>query len=788
MTTAMKLHRILLALLLTALLQSCSQAVINPDATNPHHVTVKTMTNSEKPVPDVGVSFFLDPQHTSPIGPPLRTDPNGLASVTVSIPVLGHAYSILVQGAPGPNGTPGLTRDIDLFLHCQDTLIPIYLDGPPGGNGGGGASGGDTTSITDCTNSWGPVSVNLHACPNDSAAKSIAISNNCPGPVTYTISPASIAAPFTLAIATNGTLAGNSATLQPGGLLVLTVKYFGAGQSQDKSTSISIAGSSGTIPVTIVGSPRTDCTTPPTTADCAALNLPAKTIDFGDVCNTKPSGPFCTSITNTGAEAMQIGLPSIPAPFSMAVRDNSGGLTSANPITLSPGQNVSLCFSIANFNPGNLSQKLNVSVTCVSSGKSTTFPITLNASVKKCDTCDCPSAAITSFDLSESISVINGDTTVNIPVFTNTTTCEVTVSPAGQLAGDDWQLSPPSTFSDVVPPNGVLKKSFRFIPRDRAGSHTFTLPLTLLVGPQQKPCTGQTTVKGTACRDICYIISSNPSHLYPRKNPDLYDTIWSQESGNIKVQVSYPGNTNTAVPECITLSNPDTACNPITVTVSNPNSPFGVSPSGSVSISPGSKQDICVSFTAPTVEEIRARHSLIYSDHLTISQSAPCKNDYTLYAVVDTFQHCRVEQKLTVYAETTPAQRAALEEVYDFRDDKVYNQVPEASPGVPNAHDLYLLDPTTLQLLPKPGVSRGLTTLPPGDPLFTDFCNNAEKIATKYKPQLPGMSYNSTTTIGIGDVVAAQLDNNTYALLYVTAAGINSLGLHYVLFVVIFPL
>ncbi len=783
MNTMLKTGRVLLLATTLGLLAACSQTVINPDLVTPHRVTVRTMTNTEKPVPNVGVSFFLDPQHTTPIGPQQQTDTKGLAGADILIPVLGHAYSILVQSGTGPTA---FTRNIDLFLHCRDTLIPVFLDAASSGGNIGNAT--DTTTITDCTNSWQPVSVSLHACPNDSASKAVTITNGCPGPVTYAIAPNSLSAPFALSIATNGVQTANSVTLQPGGVLVLTIKYFGAGQSQAQSTSISATGSGGTIPITIVGTPRSDCSSPPTTADCTALNIPAKTIDFGDVCNTTSAGPTCTSIANTGTEAMNIAVPAVALPFSVAVRDNSGGLTAANPVTLAAGQTMSLCFSVANASPGSLSQKVNVGVTCVSSGKTASFPITLTAQIHKCDTCDCPASAISSFDLSQPINVTTGDTTITIPIFTNTTSCEVTVSPSGVLKGDDWQLVPQAPFSDIVPPNGVLQKIFRFTPRSHAGRHTFTLPLTLLVGPQQKACTGQTTVEGTACRDTCYTISSKPTHLYAKKGSDPFDTIWSQESGNVKVQVSYPGTTNTAVPECLTLSNPDSACNTINISVSSPGSPFGVSPSGSISLAPGAKQDVCVTFTAPTVEQIRARKSLIYSDHLTLFQTNKCSSDYTLYAVVDTFQHCRIEQKLTVYSETTPAQRVALEEVYDFRDDKVYNQVPEASAGVPNAHDLYLTNSTTLQLLPKGTTKRGLVTLSSADPLFTDFCNNAEKIATKYQPQLPGMSYSATTTIGIGDVVAAQLDNNTYALLYVTAAGMNSLGLHYVLFVVIYPL
>ena len=771
-----------LLLLSLFLMLGCSQTVINPDLSTPHRVTVKTMTNTEKSVPNVSVALYLDPQHTSQIGTTELTDVNGLASFNVSIPVFGHAYSILVQSGTGPQGTAAISDDIDVFLQCQDTLLPIYLDIPES----------DTTSIADCTNSWQPATITLHACPNDSATKTITISNGCSAAVSYTISPDTLARPFSMSVTTNGTRAGNTITLQPSGLFTLSVTYYGTGQSQDETASISVTGSSGLIPITIVGSPRKDCNTPPQTADCAALSLPAQTIDFGSVCNTKTSGPSCTTIDNTGMETMQIALPAIPSPFSMTVRDNNGGVTTANPVTLSPNQSVSLCFGvIANASPGTQTAKEVVTIRCLTSGKTSTFPITLTAQVQKCDTCDCPPAAVTEFDLSQPVDVLSGDTTVTIPIFTNTTSCDVTVSPAGPLAGDDWQLVPQSSFSDIVPPNGVLQKSFRFIPRSHAGGHTFILPLQLLVGPQKKLCAGQVTVKGTACRATCFVILSNPAHLYPKKGTDPYDTVWTQEAGNVNVQVSYPGNTNTSVPECFLIANPDTACNSIYIMMSSPPAPFSVSPSGTVAIAPGAKQTVCVTFTAPTVEQVRAHGSLTYTDHLTISQSGNCKDDYTLYAVVDTFQHCRIDQNLIVYAQFTAEQRAPLYQVYDFGSDKVWNQVPPTVSGgtIPSAYDLYLNDASTLAITQKTGLIRGLHTLAP-DALFSDFCNNADQIITKYKPQLSGFAYSPTASIAQGDVVAVSLGNNTYALLFVTDAGappdVN--GLNYVQFIVIYPL
>ena len=777
MTARRKFYWILAIFALTVLVQSCSQTVINPDLLTPHRVTVKAMTNTEKPIPNVAVSFYLDPQHSSQIGTTQLTDANGLASVNISIPVFGQAYSILVQSGVSPQGTPAISRNIDVFLQCQDTLLAIYLDVPES----------DTTILTDCTNSWQPTNVTLHACPNDSATKTITISNGCAVPVSYTVLPDSLAKPFGLSITTNGTQVGNTITLQPYGLLVLTVTYYGAGQSQDKTANISITGSSGTIPITIVGSPRKDCNTGPQNADCSALTLLPQTIDFGVVCNSKTSGPYCTTISNTGTESMQVALPAIPSPFSVTVRDNRGGLTTSNPVTLLAGQTLSLCFSMEEENIGNQNAKVNVTVTCVSSGKSATFPITLTAQVQKCDTCDCPPAAITEFDLSQSIDVMNGDTTITIPIFTNSTNCDITVSPAGPLAGDEWQLVPQVPFTDVVHPNGVLQKSFRFTPRSRAGVHTFTMPLLLLVGPQKKQCNGQVTLKGTACRAMCFVILANPTHLYTKKGADLYDTVWTQEAGSIPVQVSYPGNTNISEPECFTLANPDTACNTIYVTINAPSAPFSVSPSGTIALAPGAKQNVCVTFIAPTVEQVRAHGSLSYSDHLTITQSANCRSGYTLYAIVDTFQHCRIDRKLTQYDQVTPAQRAPLYEIYDFSDNNVYSQIPPNG-AIPSAHDLYLQSATTLAITPKIGLTRGLYTLP-FDPLFSNFCNNAEQIITKYQSALRGFSYNSTATIATGSVVAVELGNNTFALLFVTVGnGTDANGLNYVHFIVIYPL
>jgi hypothetical protein len=771
----------IVAIIVIATIQSCSQTVINPDLSTPHRVTLRTLTNTDKPVPNVSVSLYLDPQHTSQIGTTQLTDATGTANFSVAIPVFGHAYSILVQSGTGTSGTAAISRVIDVFLQCQDTLLPIYLDIPEA----------DTTTLTDCTNSWQPETITLHACPSDSAVKAITISNGCAGPVTYTITPVALASPFSLSIVTNGTKAGNTVTLQPSGILNLTVTYYGAGQSQDQTTSVSIAGSSGTIPITIVGSPRKDCNTPPETVDCSSLSLAPQTIDFGTVCNTKTSGPSCTTIDNTGTETMQIVLPAVPAPFFMTVRDNTGGIVTANPITLAPNQSLSLCFSIANASVGAQSAKFNAVVTCPTSGKTSTMPITLNAQVEKCDTCDCPSAAITEFDLTQSIDVVAGDTSVTVPIFTNTTSCDVTVSPSGPLSGDDWSLVPQTSFSDVVSPNGVLQKTFRFTPRAHAGTHTFTMPLQLLVGPQKKVCSGQVTLRGPACRSMCFIIQSTPTHIYPKHGSDLYDTVWTQEAGNVKVQVSYPGNVNTSVPECFTLLNPDTSCNTNFVTISTPAAPFGVSPSGTIAIAPGAKQDVCITFTAPTVEQVRAHGSLIYSDHLTISQSSNCRNDYTLYAVVDTFQHCKVDQNLIVYSQFTAQQRAPLYQVYDFASDKVWNQVQPTTSGgsIPSTYDLYLQDGLTLAITSKGGLARGLHVLA-SDPLFSDFCNNAEQIITKYQPQLGGFSYTTTATIAQGDVVAVELGNNTYALLFVTDAGappdVN--GLNYVQFIVIYSL
>lgn len=763
-------------LVLTLLVIAGCQAAVDPLTETPRNIRVRTITNTDKPVEGAKITFFADPEHTQQVGNSQETGPNGIALIQVPIPVFGHTYSITAEKGIGPEGAPAYQRTKEVFLQCEDADLDFIFDDREQ----------DTLIVSECDD-WNSRLIRIFACPDTRTRREIRVINQCDAPRTYTL-PAAPPAPFSIDI--SGGVSGGSITLQPGQEFSLAIVYDATGQARATSTQLMLASSdaaSGSISITVNGTPRKDCDQAAEILTCDALTDLTKTVDFGTICQNTLEGPSCVRFVNTSQEPVRITNATLAAPFLLEMRDQTGARITGTSATVSPGAAINLCVSVQDATVGAKTVTQSIGLEC-DAGSKATLTLTARATVEFCDTCDCSAQLPVRREMTERIEVGQSGTEEFV-IYTNENNCDVRVT-AVAPQNPEWQMLP-MRIDTTLSKGGELRAAFRYKPTNATAGNDYEVAIDARLISTGVDCNTTAVIEGKACNTDCFEVTEFPE---PILDAGAIDTVWVQENGNERFQVSTPGftNSNTA---CFTIENPDTACADLNVTFTldqGSEQEFTIEPPGGLSVPPGETADLCVRFTAPRIEQVRQHGRLDYHAALRFHSGGQCLEQYKVKALLDTFQHCKVDRKLTMYSQSSLAQQRPLYEVYEFASNNVHSLVDPNGADEPTKFDIFHVSKDRLKIVGG-GPDRGmfnLSNFAGSEPMFLEFCNRAESIIKKYKPGLPGHGYTSELDVQQGDVVAVKLGGGRYALLFITVAEVDpdANQLDYVHFVVLHPL
>ena len=750
------------------LLAGCVQHTLDPTQTNAHIVRIETVKPTGTIEPNVAIQLFEDNTATAAQDFSGNTGDTGAVNIHLNIPTFGHSYSLRVQKNDALGQLIYARTIYPLTLSCVDTTIVIVIPDA------------DTSHPTDALCN-GDVSRTLtfYACP-DTAVTQNYVLTNCSS-TAYVVTASTLAAPFSISPTT--------ATIQAGASQQFTITYDGRGQTADASAkeTLTTTPASGNAILTLIGHLQQNCNATTQNIQCG-VNSTSDSVRFGTVCQNQTTGTQCVSFVNTNTSAVTVTFPAAPAPYSYTVTDKNGAsVNTANGLTLQKGESMTLCFSIDPTTIGAQNATLVLPMQCVSNGTKFTYTIPISATSKLCNTCTCTDYFHDPVKISNNIQV-GKDTTFTAQIFKNPLNCAVTISNLVSQTPNEWTvLSESPTLPALVAPGGTVNATVNFKPtKSGVATDNVTFSITI-AGSTTAPCTGNVTLTATGCNDACANEVMPPEWL-PSPAPNGPDTLFFKQQGNPQIFVSSAGANSVSDQECITIKYPDTACATKQLTIVSPKgAKWTVTTTPSpLTVSPGGTAQVCLTFTAPTIAQVRqdftlANEELKYTDVLQIIDPAGCSKVVPLKAVVDTLPQCK-EFDLAQYGFVGTGQ-VVYDESYLY-DNGRQDNVAQGAPGVPSTGDMYLKTPTLFSNI------TGATT--PGYFHWkndkTPICDNIQPVTTQLGSLGPnGQTYASTVTFAQYDWIVVRVHPGTYAVIQVTATYTDGFNIPHAVCSVLYP-
>lgn len=611
--------------LLMLSLASCVQHTLDPTQPNVRLVRIQAITASGNPVPNVIVTLYDGQNSGAAIDYQGNTGDTSEVSFTLAIPTFGHNYLLDLRKS---DATGTLLFDDPIyptFLKCADTIISIVVPVPD-----------TTTKLASMCGSDDSENFVFYVC-SDTTGTQTYVLKNC-GATAYTLNfPAQLSKPFY--ITSSPTLPTG---LAAGASLPIQITYDARGQTAPSSERVTITTTppSGNAVLTLIGNPEFNCPASPQIIVCGT-NSTTDSVRFGAICEGAASGPICVPFVNSSNSSVTVTMPSQPSPFTYTVTPSvkiPGGT-----LTLQQGQIMSVCIGIAPSVIGSLTANLVFPMQCVGSSSQFKYTIPITATAKLCDTCNCSNYYHVPVTFTENTPV-GSDTTFTTEMFHNDLNCPVTISNATD-DGLPWTIiSFAPTLPATVPAGGSVSVTIRFAPT-KAGKSTDHIKFLITPQGASSPCTGELDLDGLGCHDACADTAMPPEWQSVNGKPD---TIYMKQGSNQQIEVSISQGSSQSDQECITLTYPDTGCGPKTFQVIPPKSAkftMTTNPSPLVLSPTATSGQVCVTFTAPQIAEVRqtfttANEELKYTDLIQIIDPGGCDDSVPLKAVVDTMPGC----------------------------------------------------------------------------------------------------------------------------------------------------
>jgi hypothetical protein len=503
----------------------------------------------------------------------------------------------------------------------------------------------------------------------------------------------------------------------------------------------------------------------------------------------------CRSISNRATNgSATIAIPAVVDPFRMeAVYVNGTFVTSApGTVTIPPGGSLTICFSVPTDKVGSFTQPLRLVTNC--GGQTGEINLNLSARVVP-PQCRCKEDPLSTVILEVNQRVpVDSSVEESTTLFTNTLSCTVTLGSAS-VAGTnavDWTILEP-TLPRTVAPGESVRLRVRFQPRSAGESRAeLDIPVQPLDGAS---CTLPVDLLGNGCNNACPEITLSSRNRIIFSPNILIDTL-SDRADN-RVPVNTTPITDPSVTRTYRISNPDSACGPLTLTIDPTGTDatsarfFRFSPRN-LTISPGSSGVFEVEFTAPESDEFRQIVEARQAQHQPPPQVADsafvlvlrlsgngCAQTLRIPAVLTPCPGITKIINLRAYNQQTPQKPQPENEVFSFGDlDARVNKGAGGAPGVfpPDVGDIYV-----------DVVDNRPTAVPPQAPILKLTAGSGFEVglwkrgyresdfdcgtATEFCPDenVPNYSTNDVTGILPGDVYAFRLSNNVYGLLFVRA-------------------
>lgn len=545
-------------------------------------------------------------------------------------------------------------------------------------------------------------------------------------------------------------------------------------------------------------------TTQVTSLDCANLNREETLVFVDDNFNPElnlntPANisryDRCTGgLYNAGTENITLTLPKVNPPFKLqsVLIDGSAYAVKNNQVIIKPGETLTLCFSVSTKEIGEFAQTLSIPLVC-ENGDQGTYSLTLIATVVP-PTCDCDEYG-NNYELKLSEKVPVGEQRdVKKVVFTNNSPCNVIINQTAFDGNDGWAILSPN-FPITIKSGASLELTVRFNSIS-SGTHIDTLSLEVTPEGTENICQFDVYLEGEGCSGSCPLISTNEYNFQPYQSTAINDTISNRTDKRVffsMLNVNPP--IQTTVSRLYYFMNPDSACNDVNldISVSFQNGDiyskdyFTVSPT-SLTLAPGEIGVVQVTFSSPDIEEfadiVNARGNTgMTADsafNIILNIKSPgCEQKINATTVVTVFPDISPIINLRAYSQRTQLAPEPENEVYYFgRAARTIIKAPGNRPGPypPPVGDIWIDVNDTLPSANPPqepilksvdgmlGMKIWRTNMLESD--FTNVGNtyiafaNDPNYSTGYTP-------GPITGLSPGNVIAFQMSQNMYALIYI---------------------
>ncbi len=457
------------------------------------------------------------------------------------------------------------------------------------------------------------------------------------------------------------------------------------------------------------------------------------------------------------------------------------------------GQVITICFGArTNISPGTYNQRYIIDVLCGTQQQQ--IELNLNSTIIA-PTCTCNDIRnnVYDFNLTQRVEVGTSAEHEEV-VFTNNTSCRINVTQLSFNGNNAWTILSPS-FPLILNPGESIRLRARFTPTNALPNQGI-LRLNFRFEGTTQDCPYEIRLNGNGCSPACPLISKSrvSFHSFGTNLNNYIDTLSNRDDRRVLLRL--PGQISdqfTSASMTYFILNPDTACTEININISiTPQDAdagrfFRVSPT-TLRLAPGEIGSMEVTFTSPTFEEFadiyqrrggqqRLRDSLF---KIVINlTSLNCNHRIEDIAVVSKYPDISPIINLRAYHQKTPRQSDPENEVYFF--GALSRSIIKMSDGSPGPY------PPDLGDIWVDVLNNDASANPPQEPILKSVNNligmkiwqrnyneqDFSKVFNVYNQFISdpmhtqGYSNAPLTGLQVGDVVAFQINNFVYALIYI---------------------
>lgn len=449
-------------------------------------------------------------------------------------------------------------------------------------------------------------------------------------------------------------------------------------------------------------------------------------------------------VKNTGRDAIELSIPAqaigVFTITGIQVDGNTIPLT-AFPmrVVLAPGSVLALCASVATSEVskdqpnGRFEENVLIGVQCPN--KAVSLSLTLQATVEE-KTCECEQAIPSEpllLRLNEPVEVGLADT-LSATVFTNTTTCPVTLRIKGitPTAGrSDWNIISPTALrirnGEMRLEQGqtlFLVAEFRpLVATTRSTPSELRVEVDVLPDGNAKPCSLVLKLLGEACGELCPSLRLHGRDYSFGTKPNPRDSLYTRNDKRVFISDEKPNTVNDRY-EFVVAANDSLVCSLSDASLSMeavPGDQFSLKyfalGSQRVSLHPNAEiaGSFTLSFTAPTKQELddilRQRNpggiprtaDSMFTVRIIMTVPGCPPLEMFADAIVTTLPDFTPPIKLHAYRQTTPRQPKPEYEYYVFGESSVRSRRNDTPPppNGPETGDLWVDVPSPNGTLPQ---------------------------------------------------------------------------------------